>query len=44
MSPSHIDDTNLDAPIEGNHLGGASTLREALGSRPTIVLFVRHFG
>ena len=44
MSPSHIDDINLDSPIEGHRLEGARTLREALGTRPTIVLFVRHFG
>lgn len=44
MSPSHIDDATLDLPIEGYHLAGAHNLREALGPRPTIVLFVRHFG
>jgi len=34
----------LDAPIQGNGLQNASTLREALGQSPTIVMFVRHFG
>lgn len=44
MSTLPIDDSILDAPITGNNLGDAGTLRQALGPRPTIVLFVRHFG
>ncbi|MEE2940772.1 MAG: hypothetical protein VX460_10340 [Planctomycetota bacterium] len=44
MNPSLIDDATLDTPVQGTHLGGARTLREVLGDRPTILLFVRHFG
>lgn len=43
-APSTIPDDVLDAPIEGLNLGDARSLREALGPRPCVVLFVRHFG
>jgi hypothetical protein len=45
MKPFRLDDAILDAPVRGSaNLGDASTLRDALGNRPTLVAFVRHFG
>lgn len=45
MTHFKLADDVLDAPIEGSaSLAGAATLRDALGSAPTIVSFVRHFG
>lgn len=43
-APTTLPDDVLDAPVEGTNLGGARTFREALGPRPSVVLFVRHFG
>jgi len=43
-TPATLPDEVLDAPVEGTGLRGARTLREALGPRPSVVLFVRHFG
>ncbi len=44
MKSFELPDELLDAPIQGNALGNAATLRAALGQSPTIVMFVRHFG
>lgn len=38
-----ISDATLDMPIEGVNLRG-KTLREELGTQPTLLVFVRHFG
>ena len=45
MKSFTLDDAVLDAPLRGSaNLGDAATLRHALGDRPTLVAFVRHFG
>ncbi len=38
-----LDDALLDAPIAGRHLRG-DTLRAELAGRPTLLIFLRHFG
>lgn len=45
MSLLTLPDTILDRPVRGTPaLSPATTLREALGDRPTVVVFVRHLG
>ncbi|MEL6428279.1 MAG: hypothetical protein AAFU73_01380 [Planctomycetota bacterium] len=44
MDPFTLPPDLLDAPVAGTNLGDATTFRAALGPRPNVVLFVRHFG
>ncbi len=43
MPLKRIPDAVLDAPLQGRHLSGA-TLREEMGGKPTLLVFLRHFG
>ena len=44
MDPFTLPPDLLAAPVAGTNLGDAATFRAALGPRPNVVLFVRHFG
>lgn len=37
-------DPFLARPVQGRHLGGASTFGEVLGSEATLLVFLRHLG
>jgi hypothetical protein len=43
MTPTPIEPTLLDAPVEGRHLR-PGTLRDQVGARPTLLVFLRHLG
>jgi hypothetical protein len=43
MTPTPLDSTILDAPVEGRNLRPGS-LRDQLGRRPTLLVFLRHLG
>jgi hypothetical protein len=43
MTPTPLDPTILDAPVEGRNLRPGS-LRDQIGSRPTLLVFLRHLG
>ena len=43
MTPISLDPTVLDAPVEGRHLV-PGRLRDQVGSRPTLLVFLRHLG
>jgi hypothetical protein len=43
MTPMPLDPTVLDAPVEGRNLGPGS-LRDQMGARPTLLIFLRHLG
>jgi hypothetical protein len=43
MTPIPLDPSVLDAPVEGRNLR-PGTLRDQLGSRPILLVFLRHLG
>ncbi len=43
MTPIPLDPSVLDAPVEGRNLR-PGPLRDQLGSRPTLLVFLRHLG
>ncbi len=43
MQPTPLEPSVLDTPVEGRNLR-PGTLRDQLGSRPTLLIFLRHLG